>query len=554
MGQFYITTPIYYVNDVPHIGHAYTTTAADVAVRFRRQIGDDVYFLTGTDEHGSKIEQAALARGLTPKEHADQIVVKFREVAQKVNATIDFLVRTTDPEHERFVQGFVQRCYDNGDIYTSLYAGLYCSACEAYYTEENLVDGLCPDHGTEPVRMEEQNHFFRLSAYQDKLVEHYRQNPDWIRPRHRFNEALSFIEQGLDDISISRATLKWGISVPWDPSQVIYVWIDALISYMSALHFAPGRDLVSRFWPATYHLMAQDILKFHAIIWPALLMSAGYELPEHLFIHGYLKLGGEKMSKTRGNVMDPFPLIEQYGADPFRFYCLREVSFGQDGMVSEEGFKARYNSELANELGNLVSRTTSMIGKYRDGAVPAPSSGRSASDSPLATEAAAMAGTARTQLEEMDLSGALETIWVFVRRLNRYVEEQAPWKLAKEAATGAAAGSAGPAGAGDAARDAHTGGAAGALDATLWDLAEGLRLLSVVLHPFVPETAQAMRERLGLPASSAAVSTTPGVGAPAAVTAPPRAAGPPWDEARWGLLADGLTVVGGPPLFPRIED
>ena len=537
MGRFYITTPIYYVNDVPHIGHAYTTTAADVAVRFHRQVGDDVYFLTGTDEHGSKIEQAALARGLTPKEHADEIVVKFREVAQQVNATIDFLVRTTDPEHERFVQDFVQRCYDNGDIYTSSYAGLYCSACEAYYTEENLVEGLCPDHGTAPARMEEQNYFFRLSAYQDRLVHHYTRHPDWIRPRHRYNEALSFIEQGLEDISISRATLKWGITVPWDPSQVIYVWIDALISYMSALHFAPGEDLV-RFWPATYHLMAQDILKFHAIIWPALLMSAGYELPEHLFIHGYLKLGGEKMSKTRGNVMDPFPLIEQYGADPFRFYCLREVSFGQDGMVSEEGFKARYNAELANELGNLVSRTTSMIGKYRGGAVPAPPPGRLPSDSPLAAQAAGTAETARVQLEEMDLSAALETIWVFVRRLNRYVEEQAPWKLAKEAAAERAAGidaTAGTPGDGDGAARAGAGAAA-ELDAALWDLAEGLRLLSVLLYPFVPETAAAIRQRLGMDPDG------------------PSAQPPAWDQAGWGLLPGGLTLVAGSPLFPRIED
>ena len=551
MGRFYITTPIYYVNDVPHIGHAYTTTAADVAVRFHRQLGDDVYFLTGTDEHGSKIEQAAIARGLTPKEHADEIVVKFREAADKVNATIDFLIRTTDPRHERFVQDFVQRCYDNGDIYTSSYSGLYCGACEAYYIEENLVDGLCPDHGTPPARMEEENYFFRLSAYQQPLIDHYTRHPDWVRPKHRCNEALSFIEQGLDDISISRATLKWGIAVPWDPTQVIYVWVDALLSYLSALHFAPGQDLVSRFWPASYHLMAQDILKFHAIIWPALLMSAGYELPEHLFIHGYLKLGGEKISKTRGNVMDPFPLIERYGADPFRFYCLREVSFGQDGMVSEEGFKARYNTELANELGNLLSRTTSMIGKYRGGAVPAPRAGRTpasgaaapgsvsvagtvadfagasggapdsaGAESPLAAEATATAEKVRAQLEEMDLSAALETIWVFVRRLNRYVEEQTPWKQAKEAAAEGAAGAA----------------AAAALDASLWDLTEGLRLLSVLLYPFIPETAAAIRGRLGLAAA------TPG-------DAPPS-----WEEARWGLLPNGLTVAIGAPLFPRIED
>jgi methionyl-tRNA synthetase len=514
MGRFYITTPIYYVNDVPHIGHAYTTTAADVAARFHRQLGDDVFFLTGTDEHGTKVEQAAAARGLTPKQHVDEVVAKFKEVAAKVGASNDFFIRTTDLEHERFVQDFVRRCYDAGDIYKSSYSGLYCAACEAYYTEENLVGGLCPDHGTVPVHMDEENYFFRLSAFQDRLAAHYRGNPDFVRPKHRYNEALSFIEQGLEDISISRATLKWGIGVPWDDSQVIYVWVDALINYLSALTYAPGHDLVSRFWPATYHLMAQDILKFHGIIWPALLMSAGYALPEHLFIHGYLKLGGEKMSKTRGNVMDPFPLIEQYGADPFRFYCLREVSFGQDGMVSEEGFKARYNTELANDLGNLLSRTISMIGKYRGGVVPTPPPGRSAGDSPLAADARAAIGAARAQLDDMDLTSALETVWVFVRRLNRYVEEQAPWKLAKEAAVEGPAGEA----------------AGAALDATLWDLAEGLRLLSILLHGFIPATTAAMRERLGLD------SVAPG-----------------WAEAEWGLLTGGNTVVAGAPLFPRIE-
>jgi methionyl-tRNA synthetase len=514
MARFYITTPIYYVNDVPHIGHAYTTTAADVAARFHRQLGDDVFFLTGTDEHGTKVEQAACARGLTPKQHVDEVVAKFKEVAGKVGATNDFFIRTTDPEHERFVQEFVKRCHDAGDIYKSSYSGLYCPACEAYYIEENLVDGLCPDHGQPPIRMEEENYFFRLSAFQDRLAAHYKSHPDFVRPKHRYNEALSFIEQGLDDISISRATLKWGISVPWDDDQVIYVWVDALINYLSALTYAPGQDLFARFWPASYHLMAQDILKFHGIIWPALLMSAGYELPEHLFIHGYLKLGGEKMSKTRGNVMDPFPLIEQYGADPFRFYCLREVSFGQDGMVSEEGFKARYNSELANELGNLLSRTVSMIGKYRGGAVPAPPAGRSAADSPLAGDAAAMVDATQSQLEDLDLSAALETIWTFVRRLNRYVEEQAPWKQAKAAGDG-------------------PGGqtAAGNLDATLWDLAEGLRLLSVVLYPFVPQTAGSVRTRLGLDAG---------------ITS--------WNEARWGMLPAGVVVVAGAPLFPRIEE
>jgi methionyl-tRNA synthetase len=515
MSRFYITTPIYYVNDVPHIGHAYTTTAADVAARFHRQLGDDVFFLTGTDEHGTKVEQAAAARGLTPKEHVDEVVAKFKEVAAKVGASNDFFIRTTDPEHEKYVQDFVKKCYDAGDIYKGSYSGLYCPACEAYYTEDNLVDGLCPDHGTKPGRMDEDNYFFKLSAFQDRLREHYRKHPDFVRPRHRYNEALSFIEQGLDDISISRSTLKWGIGVPWDESQVIYVWVDALINYLSALSYAPGQDL-ARFWPASYHVMAQDILKFHGIIWPALLMSAGFELPEHLFIHGYLKLGGEKMSKTRGNVMDPFPLIEEYGADPFRFYCLREVSFGQDGMVSEEGFKARYNSELANELGNLLSRATSMIDKYRDGVVPSPVS------SPLAEEAAATCDAVLAQLQDMELSGALDTIWALVRRLNRYVEEQAPWKLAKLASTDS--------------------GAAGALDTTLWELAEGLRLLSVLLYPFIPQTAMAIRERLGLGAQGDA------------------AGAPSWDEACWDQLpagamaVAGAKVVVGPALFPRIEE
>ncbi len=506
MGKFFITTPIYYVNDVPHIGHAYTTTAADVMARFHRQLGDDVFFLTGTDEHGNKVEQAAVERGISPRQHADEMVVKFKEVAQKVNATNDFFIRTTDPQHEAYVQAFLRKVYERGDIYENTYSGLYCSACEAYYTEENLVDGLCPDHGTAPVYMEEKNYFFRLSAYQDRLAEYYRDHPDFVRPRHRYNEALSFIEQGLEDISISRATLKWGIPVPWDESQVIYVWVDALINYPSALSYAGADDLTERFWPPTCHLMAQDILKFHGIIWPALLMSAGYELPEHLFIHGYLKLGGEKMSKTRGNVMDPFPLIEQYGADPFRFYCLREVNFGQDGVVGEDSFKARYNGELANELGNLLSRTVSMIGKYRGGALPA--APEDATSSPLAGEAAATAAATRDGLQDFNLSGGLEAVWVFVRRLNRYVEECAPWKQAKA-------------------------GEEAALDSTLWNLAEGLRLLAVLLHAYIPATSDEILRRLGIEPSTEAVA---------------------WDRARWGLLEPKAAVVAGSPLFPRIEE
>src|SRR5680860_419694 len=326
-------------------------------------------------------------------------------------------------------------------------------------------------------------------------------------PRPQYNEALSFIDQGLEDISISRATLNWGIPVPWDEEQVIYVWVDALINYLSALTYAGDEDLRDRFWPADYHIMAQDILKFHGIIWPALLMSAEHELPEHLFIHGYLKLGGEKMSKTRGNVMDPFPLIEEYGADPFRFYCFREVNFGQDGLVSEDGFKSRYNAELANEFGNLVSRTLSMIGKYRDSRIPDPQ-GHENHGAGLAGAAEDSVKEVRKRMDEVDLSGALDSIWDLVRRLNRYVEEQAPWKMAKS-------------------------GDDVALDRTLWDLAEGIRLLAVVLHPFIPAATEETMRRLGLGESEDALM---------------------WSEAVWGRLpADNVEEIG-PPLFPRIED
>jgi methionyl-tRNA synthetase len=368
VSRFSITTPIYYVNADPHLGHAYTTIAADILARHHRRLGDDVFFLTGTDEHGNKVAQAAEERRLTPREHVDALAPKFREMTRRVNATNDFFIRTTDPQHEAYVQHFVEKLRAAGDIEKRTYGGLYCTACEGFYYERDLVAGKCPVHGTEPVWLEEENYYFLLSRYQDRLREYYREHPDWVRPKSRYNEALSFIEGGLEDISISRKSITWGILVPWDPEQVIYVWVDALINYVSALTYAlPGDDLEGRYWPADIHLLAKDILKFHAVIWPALLWSAGYEAPRGEFIHGYLLMGGEKMSKTRGNVLDPFAVIEERGVDALRFYLFREVTFGQDGVISLEGFEQRYNNELANELGNLVSRVVSMIVKYRDG-------------------------------------------------------------------------------------------------------------------------------------------------------------------------------------------
>jgi len=499
---FFITTPIYYVNADPHLGHAYSTIAADILARHHRQRGEDVFFLTGTDEHGNKVAQAAAERGLSPREHCDQVSERFRTLAGLLDVSNDFFIRTTDPQHEAFVQQFVQRLQDAGDIEKRTYGGLYCTACEGFWYERDLVDGKCPDHGIEPVWLEEENYYFLLSRYQERLAEFFRANPDWVKPRSRYNEALSFIEQGLEDISISRSSITWGVPVPWDPEQVIYVWVDALINYLSALTYArPGDDL-SRFWPARLHIMAKDILKFHAVIWPALLMSAGYELPRGELIHGYLLMGGEKMSKTRGNVLDPFAIIERYGIDALRFYLFREVTFGQDGVISLDGFAARYTNELANELGNLVSRTVSMVGKYRGGQIP-PAGG----DAGLAQEGAAMVAACRARFDAVEITPALESVWEFVRRLNRFVEEQAPWKLAKE--------------------QAH----AARLDAVLHDLVAGLRLIALCLYPVMPSTAVEILRRLGQPTAAGALALERAV----------------WD----GLRPAAVEVA--PPLFPRIE-
>jgi len=503
----YITTPIYYVNSEPHHGHAYTTIAADVLARHHRQRGEDVFFLTGVDEHGTKIAQAAEERGLTPQQHVDVMAPKYRALAAAVGASNDFFIRTTDPEHEAFVQGFVEKLQAAGDIEKRTYGGLYCTACEGFWYERDLTpEGMCPQHGIRPVWLEEENYYFLLSRYQDRLAEFFRANPGFVRPRSRYNEALSFIEQGLEDISISRSSITWGIPVPWDQDQVIYVWVDALINYLSALTYArPGEDLTARYWPA-FHFLAKDILKFHAVIWPALLMSAGYGLPTGELIHGYLLVGGEKMSKTRGNTLDPFAVIEEVGAEPLRYYLMREVTLGQDGDVSLEGLRARYNNELANELGNLLSRTASMIGKYRDGVIPkAGPEGETLAA--VSAEGEAMVARSAEQYAELNVTAALDTVWEYVRRLNRLVEEEAPWKLAKDEAL------------------------AGRLDAVLNGLAAGLRLVALAVYPVIPVTAVEVLMRLGQACGDADLLL---------------------EKASWSALTPA-TVVAGPPLFPRLE-
>src|ERR671917_73283 len=459
---YYVTTPIYYVNGEPHLGHAYTTIAADVLARHMRQRGEDVFFLTGTDEHGEPVAQAAEKLGITPRELGDQNAGRFKELAATLNVTNDFFIRTTDEEHMAKVAEVVQRIHDNGHVYAGHYEGFYCPRCADFKTEAELEEGnRCPIHKIELTIEQEDNWFFRLSSFQEPLEKLYADDPGFVTPQDRYNEALSFIKGGLRDLSLSRARLKWGVPVPWDESQVIYVWIDALLNYYTALSFArDGEDLTERFWPADVHLIGKDILKFHAVFWPALLMAAGIEVPRRESIHGYLLMDEHKMSKSLGNVIDPFQVMDLYGTDALRYYLMREVNFGQDGSVSPEGFETRYTTELANEYGNLASRTLAMIARYRGGVLPA-----AAADAEVTAAFEGLDARVCEALDRAELSQALDEIWARIRMLNAYVQEQEPWQLAKQ------------------------DGEAGPLDAVLYTLAEGLRAVSVLLLAFLPESA-----------------------------------------------------------------
>src|SRR5215217_7825240 len=472
---YYITTPIYYVNAAPHLGHAYTTIGADILARHMRQRGEDVFFLTGTDEHGEPVALAAEREGVTPRELADRNAERFLSLLPKINVSNDFFIRTSDPRHHKRVQEVMQRVYDNGHVYKGIYEGWYCPRCADFKTDAEIgPDNTCPIHRIPLDREREENWFFRLSTFQAQLEQLYDGRSDFVLPRVRFNEARSFISGGLQDVSLSRAKLKWGVTVPWDPEDVFYVWFDALLNYYTALAFArDGEDLTGTFWPADFHVMGKDILKFHAVFWPAMLLAADLPLPDHLFIHGFLLMkdaSGEehKMSKSLGNVLDPFEVMDTFGTDALRYYCFREVSFGQDGAVSTAGFESRYETELANDYGNLASRTIAMIARYRDGQTPA-----AEPDAALAADFEGLAGEVVELLDRAEITQALERIWQRVRRLNRYVEEKAPWKLAKDP------------------------GAAAELQTTLRSLAEGLRALTVLLSPYMPESTGKLLAALG---------------------------------------------------------
>ena len=474
--SFYVTTPIYYVNAAPHLGHAYTTIAADAMARHHRQRGEDVFFLTGTDEHGEPVADAAHALGIEPQELADRNAERFKALAPLIEATNDFFIRTTDPEHVAKVQEVLTRVRENGFVFEGTYEGWYCPRCADFKAENEVDEGnRCPIHHIQLTREQEDSYFFRLSAFQEPLERLYAEREDFVCPRTRYNEALSFIRSGLRDVPLTRHKLTWGVPVPWDSEHVFYVWFDALLNYYTALSYAPGEDLLERFWPASWHVIAKDILRFHAVYWPALLMAAEIELPEHVFVHGYLLLDGEKMSKSLGNVLDPFAVIERFGADALRFYLLRDVPFGQDGSVSTSSFEQRYESELANELGNLASRAIAMVGRYRDGAVV-----KGEVDPAVLEDFAGLPERVSAHIDRAELTLALDEIWQRVRRLNRYVEERAPWQIAKD--------------------DARSDD----LDRVLRTLVEGLRSVTVLLWPYLPASAERLLDALGAPELSLA--------------------------------------------------
>ncbi|MDP4690089.1 MAG: methionine--tRNA ligase [Candidatus Nanopelagicales bacterium] len=525
MAAYYVTTPIYYVNDAPHIGHAYTTTAGDVLTRWRRQRGDDVWYLTGVDEHGTKVERAAETGGVTPQEWVDRLVEQsWRPVLETIDAANDDFIRTTDPRHRERVQNFWRVVRDNGYVYEADYEGPYCVGCEEFKLPGDLVAGIdggpadqCPVHQRPVEMLKESNWFFQLSAFADALIAHYEEHPEAIEPASAYNEVMSFLRQGLVDISMSRSSVAWGIGLPWDERQVIYVWFDALLNYITAVGYGAPEgsaeaELFVRAWPADVHLVGKDILRFHAVYWPAMLMAAGVALPRKVFAHGWLLVGGEKMSKTRLTGIAPEQIIVHFGSDAFRYYFMRAIQFGQDGSFSWEDMSARYTAELANGLGNLASRATAMVQRYRGGLLPASGPGTEAEEH-LRSLLITVAAEADAAMCALDFSGGITAVRRFIDAVNLYVTEQEPWVLAKD--------------------DAQSQ----RLDTVLYTVCEALRAIATLYHPVMPKAMSSLWEQLGAEPSL----------------------GPLVDQrivqvGDWGQLRAGASVTKGAILFPRLEE
>ncbi len=504
MSRFYVTTPIYYVNAEPHLGHAYTTIVGDALTRWNRLLGNDVKFLTGTDEHGLKIQQAAEAAGKTPQQFTDDIAPTFVNAWERLDIANDDFIRTTEPRHKRAVAELLQRCYDAGDIELDTYSGKYCVGCELYYADDELVtidgvDDCCPIHRRPVDTLEEENYFFRLSRFEGRLLDWYAAHPGAIKPDNRANEALGLIRSGLRDFSISRTSLEWGIPLPWDPDHVTYVWFDALTNYLAAVGFGDDEQDYTDWWPVDLHLIGKDIIRQHCVYWPAMLMSAGVELPKGWGIGGWLLVDGEKMAKSGGNVVNPLDLIDTVGVDGFRYYVLAETPYGNDGDFSDEGLIAKYNSDLANNLGNLAARVATVVAKKCDGIGPRPRA-----DSPLAVAASTAFEGARAGWAGVAPSKALDATWSLIRATNAYLETNEPWKSEP-----------GP-----------------EVDAVMGDALEALRIVSILASPAIPGTAQTVWERIGFDSDITEERL-------------------PFD-AVWGGYPGGLTVTKGDPLFPRI--
>ncbi|HXF37774.1 MAG TPA: methionine--tRNA ligase [Actinomycetota bacterium] len=505
---FYVTTPIYYPNDVPHIGHAYTTVATDVVARYHRLRGEEVFFLTGTDEHGLKLQRAAEEAGVEPRAFVDGMEPRWREVWERLHIAYDDYIRTTEPRHEAAVRTLLQAVHDNGrdDIYLGTYEGWYCVSCEAYYAEEELVEGNCPIHGRPVERYAEENYFFRLSAYRDPLLAHYERHPEAVRPVVRLNEVLGLLRGGLRDFSISRTSFTWGIPLPWDPKHVCYVWFDALTNYLTAAGYDGEPDRFTAIWPADIHFVGKDILRFHAVYWPAMLMAAGVEPPRCVWAHGFLLVGGEKMSKTRLTGIHPFQLLDVFGPDSYRYYFLREIRWGEDGSFSWESMVERHNADLANGLGNLASRVLAMLGSYLGGAVP---DGDPDEGSGLREVVADAVPRYERHMLAVELTQALGAAWDIVDAANKYLVERAPWNLAREP------------------------GRRRELEGILYAAAETLRILAVLISPVMPGAAARLWGQLG-------------VAEPLEAQRLPAAAG-------WGGLEPGTRTSRGDALFPRVE-